>query len=228
MRAMILAAGRGERMRPLSDTTPKPLLPVAGKPLIQYHLENLASAGVREVVVNLAWKGAMIRDALGDGASFGLRIRYSDEADEALETGGGVFQALPLLGDRPFLVISADIWTDFPLARCASRLASGDIAHFVLVPNPEFHAQGDFGLEAGRVLEGDGPRHTYANIGVFRPEFFAGCRAGRFALAPLMRTWIARGCVSGELYQGRWRNIGTPAQLGELDRELRAQGAARR
>ena len=216
---MILAAGRGERMRPLTDALPKPLLPVAGKPLIQYHLEALAGAGVREIVINLAWKGAMIRAALGDGTRFGVRIEYSDEGDAALETGGGVFKALPMLGSGPFVVVSADVWTDYPLASAATLLGNGDVAHFVVVPNPEFHDRGDFGLQAGR-MTAQGERYTYANIGVFRPEFFAGCKPGRFALAPLMFEWIAKGGVSGELYAGRWHNVGTPAQLEALDAEL--------
>jgi MurNAc alpha-1-phosphate uridylyltransferase len=216
MRAMILAAGRGERMRPLTDVTPKPLLPVAGKPLIQYHIESLAAAGVREIVINLAWKGAQLRQALGDGSRFGVSIAYSDEGDMALETGGGIFKALPLLGPAPFLVVSGDVWTDYPLLQAAAKLAAADVAHFVVVPNP------DFGLQQGRMTE-DGERHTYANIGVFRAEFFDGCRPGRFALAPLMYEWIRKGRVGGELYRGRWYNIGTPAQLEQLDRQLRAQ-----
>ncbi|MGH8176814.1 MAG: nucleotidyltransferase family protein, partial [Steroidobacter sp.] len=190
MRAMILAAGRGERMRPLTDAAPKPLLKVGGKSLIERHVETLAAAGFRDVVVNLAWKGAMIRDALGDGARFGLRIRYSDEGDAALETGGGIFSALTLLGADPFLVISGDVWTDFDLRTCARRPTPHDLAHFVLTPNPSFYERGDFGLDAGRLTDGDGPRYTYANIGVFRPEFFANCTSGKFPLAPLMYEWI--------------------------------------
>jgi N-acetyl-alpha-D-muramate 1-phosphate uridylyltransferase len=221
MRAMILAAGRGERMRPLTDMQPKPLLEAGGKPLIQYHIEALAAAGVRDIVINLAWQGELIRHALGAGERFGVQIRYSAEPQGALETGGGILAALPLLGGEPFLVISGDIWSDFPLGSCLGRLAATDVAHFVLVPNPDFHEQGDFGLEDGRVLD-RAPRFTYANIAVLRPEFFAGRSAGRFPLAPLMFDWIRRGQVGGELYQGRWRNLGTPAQLTQLDAELRA------
>lgn len=220
MKAMILAAGRGERMRPLTDSTAKPLLPVGGKPLIQHHIEALAAAGIRDIVINLAWQGAMLRAALGDGSQFGVHIAYSDEGDAALETGGGVFKALPLLGEAPFLVLSGDIWTDYPLVRAASLLAAGDVAHFVVVPNPDFHSRGDFGLRAGRMTEA-GERYTYANVGVFSPEFFASCQPGRFALAPLMYEWIGKQRVSGELYTGRWYNIGTPSQLAELDRSLR-------
>jgi MurNAc alpha-1-phosphate uridylyltransferase len=222
MRAMILAAGRGERMRPLTDTRPKPLLEVGGKPLIQYHLEALARAGIKDVVINLAWQGELIRSALGSGQRLGLQICYSDEPAGALETGGGILAALPLLGPDPFLLISGDIWSEFPLDSCIDRLARADVAHFVLVSNPDFHAQGDFGIESGRLLD-RAPRYTYANIGVLRPEFFAGRQPGRFALAPLMFEWIRQGRVSGELYRGRWHNLGTPAQLAHLDAQLRAQ-----
>lgn len=220
MKAMILAAGRGERMRPLTDAMPKPLLMAGGKSLVEYHIDALVRAGVRDIVINLAWKGSMIAAALGNGERFGARIVYSDETDGALETGGGVFKALPLLGAGPFLVVSGDVWTDYPLSRAITALASADVAHFVVVPNPDFHARGDFGLRDGRMVD-TGERFTYANIGVFRPEFFAGCAAGRFALAPLMFEWIAKGRVSGELYDGKWRNVGTPAQLAALDVSLR-------
>jgi len=222
MHAMILAAGRGERMRPLTDTRPKPLLEVGGKPLIQYHLEALARAGIKNIVINLAWQGELIRSALGSGARFGVQIFYSDEPEGALETGGGILAALPRLGPDPFLVISGDIWSEYPLDSCIGRLARADVAHFVLVPNPDFHAQGDFGIDSGRLLD-RAPRHTYANIGVLRPDFFAGRQPGRFALAPLMFEWIRQGRVSGELYRGRWHNLGTPAQLAQLDSQLRAR-----
>lgn len=219
MRAMILAAGRGERMRPLTDRTPKPLLPVAGKPMIQYHIEALAAAGVRDIVINLAWLGAQLRAALGNGSRFGVRIEYSDEGDAALETGGGVFKALPLLGKEAFIVVSGDVWTEYPLAHCMKKLSSADVAHFVVVPNPDFHARGDFGLADGRLVD-EGERYTYANIGVIRPEFFAGCQPGRFPLAPLMFEWIRKGRVSGELYRGAWHNVGTPEQLEQLNRDV--------
>jgi N-acetyl-alpha-D-muramate 1-phosphate uridylyltransferase len=221
MRAMILAAGRGERMRPLTDTRPKPLLEVGGKPLIQYHLEALARAGITEIVINLAWQGELVRRALGGGERFGVQIRYSEEPEGALETGGGILAALPLLGSEPFLVISGDIWSEFALGSCIDRLARDDVAHFVLVPNPDFYPRGDFGIEHGRLLD-RAPRHTYANIGVLRAEFFAGRQPGRFPLAPLMYEWIRQGRVSGELYGGRWHNLGTPAQLAQLDAQLRS------
>jgi MurNAc alpha-1-phosphate uridylyltransferase len=219
MRAMILAAGRGERMRPLTDATPKPLLPAGGKPLIQYHIEALAAAGVRDIVINVAWKGGMIRDALGDGRRFGVTITYSDEGDSALETGGGIFGALPLLGSAPFIVVSGDIWTDYRFESLAAALSPQDLAHFVLVPNPSYHPQGDFGLDRGRVLA-EGERFTYANIGMFSPAFFDGCRPGRFALAPLMFTHAREGRTSGELYSGRWFNVGTPSELQLLHESL--------
>jgi N-acetyl-alpha-D-muramate 1-phosphate uridylyltransferase len=215
MKAMILAAGRGERMRPLTDRTPKPLLEVCGRRLIEYHLDAIARAGIREVVINLSWLGDQIRTALGDGSRYGLTIHYSEEGPVALETGGGIFAALPLLGAEPFLVVSGDIWTEYPLGDCAAKLAAADVAHFVLVPNPDFHSTGDFAIDNGRLV-GYGERHTYANIGVFRPEFFAGCSAGRYPLGPLMHDWIGRGRVSGELYPGPWHNLGTPGQLADL------------
>jgi N-acetyl-alpha-D-muramate 1-phosphate uridylyltransferase len=220
MKAMILAAGRGERMRPLTDKTPKPLLPVAGKPLIEYHIENLAAIGVRDIVINHAWLGAQIPAALGDGSRFGGRLGYSDEGDSALETGGGICNALPLLGDEPFIVVSGDVWTEFPFDSLS--LAKADVAHFVVVPNPDFHTRGDFGLENGRMIDG-GTRYTYANIGVFTRDFFAGRKPEKFALAPLMFDWIRKGRVSGELFEGAWHNIGTPAQLAALNEQLRAQ-----
>lgn len=230
MRAMILAAGRGERMRPLTDRTPKPLLPVAGKPMIQYHIEALAAAGVREIVINLAWLGQQIRAAIGEGSQFGVRIHYSDEGDAALETGGGVFKALPLLagpsGADPFVVVSGDVWTEYPLQDVQAKLSNADMAHFVVVPNPDFHARGDFGLLDGRLTD-SGERYTYANIGVMRPEFFAGCQAGKFPLAPLMFEWIRKGRVSGELYRGVWHNVGTPQQLQQIDQEASAQRRSR-
>jgi MurNAc alpha-1-phosphate uridylyltransferase len=223
MKAMILAAGRGERMRPLTDTVPKPLLPVGGKALIQHHIEALVAAGVLDIVINLAWLGSAIRASLGDGSRFGARLQYSDEGDHALETGGGIYQALPLLGSEPFIVVSGDVWSDYPLGWLTSRLAPNDLGHFVMVHNPDYHRRGDFGLRDERVID-DGERLTYANIGVFTPKFFADCKPGRFPLAPLMREHIAQGRISGELFPGRWFNVGTPAQLAELRRLLTVAG----
>lgn len=217
---MILAAGRGERMRPLTDTAPKPLLAAGGKPLIQYHIESLKAAGVCDIVINLAWKGAMLREALGDGSRFGVHLHYTDEGDHALETGGGIFNALPLLGEQAFIVVSGDIWTDFPMTTLRTRLAAPDVAHFVMAPNPDFHPRGDFVLHEGRVREGEGLRYTYANIAILTREFFDQCQPGKFPLVPVMRRWIRENRVSGELYTGEWRNVGTPAQLNELNAYL--------
>lgn len=215
---MILAAGRGERMRPLTDRIPKPLLEAGGRPLIAHHLAALARAGIREVVVNHAHLGTQIERALGDGAAWGLRIRYSPE-EVALETGGGIHRALPLLGPDPFVVVNGDVWTDFDPARL--HLADADLAHLVLVDNPPHHPAGDFVLDGDRVRAEGGPRLTFSGIGVYRPTLFAGCVPGRFPLAPLLRTAMAAGRVSGERHAGRWVDVGTPERLAALDRELR-------
>jgi len=214
---MILAAGRGERMRPLTDTTPKPLLPLAGRPLIEYHLRALAAAGVREVVVNHAHLGHRLEDALGDGSRWGLAIAWSPEG-EALETGGGIHRALPLLGEAPFIVVNGDIWTDYDFSGLPAEPAG--LAHLVLVDNPAHHPAGDFVLDRGRVREGDGPRLTFSGIGVYRPALFAGCAHGRFPLGPLLRTAMARDEVSGEHHRGRWVDVGTPERLAALEAEL--------
>ncbi|MGD2173330.1 MAG: nucleotidyltransferase family protein [Gammaproteobacteria bacterium] len=213
MKAMILAAGRGERMRPLTDRVPKPLLPVADKPLIVHHLEALSRAGFGEVVINLSWLGEQIRDLLGDGADFGLSIAYSEEP-EALETAGGILQALPRLGER-FVVVNADIYTDYDFA----LLREADSpAHLVLVENPPHHPEGDFSLEDSRVGNADSPRYTFSGIAQYRREFFAGLAAGKLALAPLLREAADRGEVSGELFAGDWTDIGTPERLDALNR----------
>lgn len=225
MKAMILAAGRGERMRPLTDHTPKPLLSVAGKPLIVHHLEALRAAGFREFVINTGHLGEQLPAVLGDGHRWGVRIAYSPEPPDALETGGGVFQALPLLGSEPFLVVNGDVWTNYPFARLSTRLAGSALAHLVLVDNPPHHAQGDFSLEDGgeSVGESGTERLTFSGVSVLRPELFAGCRPGRFPLGPLLRRAIAINQVSGEHFTGAWRDIGTPQRLAELDRELQQQ-----
>jgi len=228
---MILAAGRGERMRPLTDTVPKPLLPVGGKPLIVWHLERLAAAGLREVVINHAHLGAQIEAALGDGARWGLAIRYSPEPVGALETAGGITNALLLLGrEHPFLVINGDIHCDWDVARAAHALAAGDLAHLVLVPNPPQHPAGDFCLAAGRVgadpaaAKAKGEACTFSGIGVYRPELFADIVPGQPAkLAPLLRAAMAQDRVSGEYHGGRWTDVGTPARLAELDALLAAE-----
>lgn len=219
MKAMILAAGRGERMRPLTDTVPKPLLEAGGHCLIEYHLRALALGGITEIVVNHAHLGAQIETRLGDGARYGVRIIYSPEGETGLETGGGILRALPLLGAAPFAVVNADIWTDYPYAHLPH--APEGAAHLVLVPNPAHHPAGDFVLADGRVGNAAVPRHTYSGIGVYRRDFFADCVPGAFPLAPLLRAAADRGTVSGELYTGSWMDIGTPERLAELDRWLR-------
>jgi MurNAc alpha-1-phosphate uridylyltransferase len=225
---MVLAAGRGERMRPLTDAQPKPLLTVAGKRLIEYHLERLAAGGFREVVINTAWLGDMIPAALGSGAQYGLAITYSHERPEALETGGGIFQALPLLGSGPFLLVNGDVWTDIDFGALRREPPAGSLAHLVLVRNPPQHPRGDFVLQEGvpgqgLVSEDEGLRHTYSGVGIYRPEFFEGCTPGRFPLLPLLRRAIARRALSGELHQGRWYDIGTAERLAALDAELARQ-----
>jgi len=211
---MILAAGRGERMRPLTDHTPKPLLRAGGKALIVHHLERLASAGLREIVINHAHLGEQIEAALGDGGAFGVSIRYSPEG-RALETGGGIFRALPLLGPDPFLVVNGDVWTDIDFPGLS--LAPGDLAHLVLVDNPAHNTRGDFALRQGRVLAEGEPRLTFSGIGVYHTGLFAGCTPGAFPLAPLLRSAMTRGLVGGTHHRGVWIDIGTPARLTDLD-----------
>lgn len=212
---MILAAGRGQRLRPLTDAVPKPLLYVGGHRLIEYPLLALADAGVGQVVINVAWLGGQIEAVVGDGARYGLSIRYSREQPGALDTGGGIARALPLLGDEPFAVINADVLTDYPVGRLTTALSSPDTAaHLVVVPNPAHHPKGDFALDAGRVTT-TGQRYTFAGMGVYRPALFAG-RAGRFGLADVLRQAITAGRVSGELYTGRWFDVGTRATFDRL------------
>jgi len=222
---MILAAGRGERMRPLTDTTPKPLLPAGGKPLIVWQLEKLARAGFTEAVINHAHLGHMIEAALGDGARYGISIRYSPER-VALETAGGIALALPLLGAAPFLAINADIFCDYDLAALAGLDLQDRLAHLVLVDNPPQHPRGDFALEAGQVRDAGKELLTFSGIGVYAPRLFGGIAPGaKLALAPLLRSAMASNRVSGEYYGGRWHDIGTAERLQALDAALKTEGA---
>jgi N-acetyl-alpha-D-muramate 1-phosphate uridylyltransferase len=218
--ALIFAAGIGERMRPLTDHTPKPLLEVGGKPLIVWHLEKLAAAGVHYVVINTSHLAEQFPDTLGDGSRWGLRIRYAYEGPNPLETGGGMLNALPLLGPEPFIAVSADIWSDYDYA--ALPVEPKGNAHLVMVPNPVWHHRGDFVLRDGRLHEdGDGDRLTFGNIGVYRPELIRDCPRGRFKLLPIYQQAMREQQLSGERYDGAWWNLGNPQQLAELDVQLR-------
>lgn len=216
--AMVLAAGRGERMRPLTDHRPKPLLEAGGRPLIGWQLVSLADAGIRRVVVNLGWLGEQIRDLVGDGRAYGLQITYLEEGFPALETGGGILNALPFLGGDPFLVINGDIWSDVRYAdlRCPRE----SLAHLLLVPNPEHNPGGDFRLDGDRV----GPRGpgalTFSGIGLYRAELFRDCQPGRFPLAPVLDAAIRRNQVTGQLHAGEWLDVGDPDRLERLRRML--------
>lgn len=214
MRAMILAAGRGERLRPLTDTTPKPLLEVGGRPLIEHHLEKLAQAGFREVVINLAHLGDMIRDTLGNGSNWGLNIHYSPEPPGALDTGGGIRQALPLLGESPFAVINSDVFSHYPLARL--RAIKCDHAHLVLVPNPDHNPDGDFALQGGHIFADGQPRYTFSGISVYHPGFFAALDNGRYSVVPMLRAAMALQNVTGEIYRGIWHDVGSQERLEAL------------
>lgn len=244
MRALVLAAGLGERMRPLTDRTPKPLLQAGGKPLVAWHLEKLASIGVREVVLNTSWLAPQFPEALGDGSRWGLHLHYAYEGETPLETGGGMWRALGLLVDddaspnAPFIAVNGDIWTDYDFARLPSA-PDGD-AHLVLVDNPAHHPDGDFTLSVDGQLHAEGDaRLTFAGIGVYRPSLFSGWRevigdeeganesVPRFKLAPLLRAAMARGAVSGEHHRGRWTDVGTPQRLAELDAAIAGQGSPR-
>ena len=219
MKAMILAAGKGERMRPLTETTPKPLLQVGGKRLIEYHLERLASNGFHDVVINTGWLGDQIPEILGNGSAYGLNIQYSHERPEPLETAGGIAHALPLLGPDPFLVINGDIWCDY---EPEADLNPGDVnAHLVLVNNPEHNPSGDFAIDQGQVYNEGEVRLTFSGIAYYRPEFFKGLNPNQpAALAPILRKAADEGLVSGEKFEGSWLDIGTPQRLQELDTAL--------
>ena len=216
MKAMILAAGRGERMRPLTDHTPKPLLPVAGRTLIEHTILQLIAAGFNDIIINHAHLGQQIEDHLGDGQRYGASICYSPEGTQGLETAGGIINALPLLGDDVFLVVNGDIATDFPFAELKNQAV--DLAHLVLVDNPEHHPQGDFGLDnTGKVLENCTEKLTFSGIGLYRPELFINIPAGSSKLGPLLRQAMANQRVSGQKFAGFWMDIGTPERLQDLN-----------
>jgi MurNAc alpha-1-phosphate uridylyltransferase len=216
MKAMILAAGRGERMRPLTDSTPKALLEARGRALIERHVEALAQAGMRDIVINLAWLGDRIRSRLGNGERFGVRIAYSDEGSSALETGGGILKALPLLGDNPFWLVNGDVYAEFSFH--APRLEDHVLAHLFLVPNPPHNPGGDFALTDGRVVSLPGsPAYTFSGLSVIRPALVEGSEPGAFPLTPLLTTAAMRGEVTGELFTGTWWDVGTPERLQQLN-----------
>lgn len=219
--AMILAAGRGERMRPLTDKMPKPLLEIAGKALIVHQIVALESAGIKHIVINTGHLGGQIQSALGTGESFGVRIQYSDEGDDILETAGGIIKALPLLGDRPFIVTNADIYTDFNY-RSLPDLLDFD-AHLVLVDNPSHNLKGDFALEKGRVLEQASKKLTYSGISIFHPLFFKDCNPGRSPLAPLLHHAAQAKRLSGQYYKGLWSDIGTPERLKDISSSINTE-----
>ncbi|MBM6447795.1 MULTISPECIES: N-acetylmuramate alpha-1-phosphate uridylyltransferase MurU [Pseudomonas] len=222
MKAMILAAGKGERMRPLTLTTPKPLVRAGGVPLIEYHLRALAAAGFDEIVINHAWLGQQIEDYLGDGSRYGVHIQYSPEG-EPLETGGGIFRALPLLGDEAFVVVNGDIWTDYDFSVLHQPIVG--LAHLVLANNPDHHPAGDFQLIDGQVRDAqpDVATLTYSGIAVLHPQLFEGCSAGAFKLAPLLRSAMANGQVSGERLNGQWVDVGTHERLAQVETLIEAR-----
>lgn len=222
MKAMILAAGRGERMRPLTEHTPKPLLKVAGKMLIQYHIERLAAAGVNDIVVNIAYLGQQIRDALGSGENFGVNLIYSQEP-EPLETAGAILHALPLLGDAPFLLVNGDVWTDFPFAELRQQSLGSAKGKLVLVPNPEHNPEGDFSIEAGFLTEKTQPAYTFSGISLLHPNLVAQYpeKRQKFALLEVFKFALARQELAAEVYKGEWWDIGTVERLQTLDNFLR-------
>ena len=222
MIAMLLAAGRGERMRPVTDTLPKSLVEVGGASLLERHLAMLAEAGASKVVINLGWLGDKIVERIGSGKSFGLKVVYSPEYDNVLETGGGIHRALPLLGRDPFWVVNGDVFSDYQIG--ADSIADDCLAHLVLVPTPSHKDIGDFDLDGGKVLNAERPTLTFSGIGCYRPEFFAGQRPGRFPLAPLLRSMADAGKVSGNRYEGMWHDVGTPERLDEINRQMASAG----
>ncbi|MEJ2172073.1 MAG: N-acetylmuramate alpha-1-phosphate uridylyltransferase MurU [Woeseiaceae bacterium] len=216
MIAMILAAGRGERLRPLTDQLPKALVEVAGTSLLERHLAAVRAAGIRTVVINLGWHGEQIVERIGSGSRYGVDIVYSPEGDDVLETGGGIHRALPVLGSDPFVVINADVYTDMPIPLDLTE--DGALAHLVLVPTPAHKSAGDFDLVNGRIRNSDQPSLTFSGVAVYRPEFFAECSPGRFPLAPMLRVAADAGQLTGSLHEGTWEDVGTPERLAALNR----------
>lgn len=212
---MILAAGRGERLRPLTDHTPKSLVEVRGQSLLERHLKNIHRAGIEDVVINLGWLGAQIVERIGSGAAYGLNVAYSDESDDVLETGGGIHNALPLLGDEPFLVVNADILTNMPVP--AMNLGTDDMGHLVMVKSPDYRDGGDFDIEDGRIRNGETQSLTFSGVAVYRPEFFDGCEAGRFSIVPMLREAADEDLLQGSLYEGFWADVGTPDRLTAIN-----------
>lgn len=219
MKAMILAAGRGERMRPLTDSCPKPLLEVGGQKLIEYHIRALVASGISDIVINHAYLGEKIEAYLGDGSRYNANINYSPET-QALETGGGIFKALPLLGDGSFVLVNGDVWTDYDFNLLPKKINS--LAHLVMISNPEHNPGGDFSLENKFLHQAGENKLTYSGIGVYHPDLFSACSAGRFPLAPLLKAAMEEDKITGEHFIGKWVDVGTPERLNDLDKELRA------
>jgi len=215
MIAMILAAGRGERLRPITESMPKALVEVRGRSLLERHLDAVKAAGIENVVINLGWLGEQIADRIGSGANYGISVVYSPEGDDILETGGGIQRALPLLGNQPFLVINADVFTDMPLP---TGLADDAEGHLVLVTTPAYQHQGDFDLADGRIANGENPVFTFSGVAVYRPSFFADCEPGRFSVAPMLRSAADTSTLTGDVYEGKWQDVGTPQRLAEINR----------
>jgi len=215
MIAMLLAAGRGERLRPLTNDIPKSLVEVGGEPLLERHLRSLSAGGVDTVVINLGWLGGQILEHIGSGERFGLNVIYSQEGEDILETGGGIHRALPMLGSDPFLVVNADVYTDMPVPEI--ELNDTDLAHLVLVPTPAFKESGDFALSGDRVSNSGDSMYTFSGVSIYRPEFFDGCEAGRFSVVPMLRAAADDVRISGSIYEGLWRDVGTPERLAELN-----------
>lgn len=220
MKAMILAAGRGNRMRPLTDSQPKPLLPVAGKPMLAYHLEKLSKAGVNQVVINHAWHGEQIENFVGDGSPWGLQVTLSAEPDGGLETAGGIIKALPLLGDEPFWVINGDIWTDWDYNDLPKELESGCLGHLIMVNNPVHHPEGDFAMENGRLVKDGEQRKTFSGIGLYCKELLAPYPQGKLALKPFFEQAMMQNQLSASCWGDLWTDVGTPERLHQLNQQL--------